>query len=41
MGLFDPDVFALGIILTEMITNKHPSGLYSHDVINEKIARYN
>jgi len=39
MGLFNPDVFALGIILTEIITNKHPSGLSSNDVINEKIAR--
>jgi serine/threonine protein kinase len=39
MGLFNPDVFALGIILTEMITSKHPSGLSSNDVINEKIAR--
>jgi len=35
--LFKPDIFALGIILTEMSTGFHPSGLKSEDI--EKKAR--
>jgi serine/threonine-protein kinase len=38
-GLFNPDVFALGVILTEMLTGKHPSGIPSSDVMKEEIAR--
>jgi len=30
---FDPDVFALGVIITEMITGKHPCGLSSNEVV--------
>jgi len=37
-GLFNPDVFALGIILTEMLTGKHPSGIPSSEVMREEIA---
>jgi tetratricopeptide (TPR) repeat protein len=37
-GLFNPDVFALGAILTEMLTGKHPSGTPSSDVMKEKKA---
>jgi len=38
-GLFNPDVFALGVILTKMLTGKHPSGIPSSDVMKEEIAR--
>jgi tetratricopeptide (TPR) repeat protein len=38
-GLFNPDVFALGVILTEMLTGKHPSGIPSSDVMKEEKAR--
>jgi serine/threonine protein kinase len=38
-GLFNPDVFALGAILTEMLTGKHPSGIPSSEVMKEEIAR--
>jgi len=38
-GLFNPDVFALGVILTEMLTSKHPSGIPSSDVMKEERAR--
>ncbi|MCC6053907.1 MAG: protein kinase [Thermosphaera sp.] len=38
-GLFNPDVFALGVILTEMLTGKHPSDIPSSDVMKEEIAR--
>ncbi|MCC6005939.1 MAG: protein kinase [Thermofilum sp.] len=37
-GLFNPDVFALGVILTEMLTGKHPCGLSSREVIKPKVA---
>jgi serine/threonine protein kinase len=37
-GLFNPDVFALGVILTEMLAGKHPSGIPSSDVMKEEIA---
>jgi serine/threonine protein kinase len=37
-GLFNPDVFALGVILTEMLTGRHPCGLSSHEVIKPEIA---
>lgn len=30
---FDPDVFALGVIITEMITGKHPCGLSSDEAL--------
>uniref|UniRef100_A0A7J2TAJ0 Protein kinase domain-containing protein n=1 Tax=Ignisphaera aggregans TaxID=334771 RepID=A0A7J2TAJ0_9CREN len=33
VGLFNPDVFALGAILTEMLTGKHPSGILSSEVM--------
>jgi len=33
-SLFNPDVFALGAILTEMLTGKHPSGIPSSEVMN-------
>jgi serine/threonine protein kinase len=38
-GLFNPDVFALGAILTEMLTGKHPSGIPSSEVMKEGKAR--
>jgi serine/threonine protein kinase len=38
-GLFNPDVFALGVILTEMLTGKHPCGLSSREVIKPEVAR--
>jgi len=37
-GLFNPDVFAIGVILTEMLTGRHPCGLSSHEVIKPEIA---
>jgi len=37
-GLFNPDVFALGAILTEMLTGKHPSGISSSEVMKNEIA---
>jgi serine/threonine protein kinase/uncharacterized protein YeeX (DUF496 family) len=37
-GLFNPDVFALGAMLTEMLTGKHPSGIPSSDVMKKEIA---
>jgi Protein kinase domain. len=39
MGLFNPDVFALGAILTEMLTGKHPCGIPSSEVMKEKVAK--
>ena len=36
--LFNPDVFALGTILTEMLTGKHPSGYSSSEVMKQEIA---
>ena len=38
-GLFNPDVFTLGAILTEMLTGKHPSGIPSSEVMKEEKAR--
>jgi serine/threonine protein kinase len=38
-GLFNPDAFALGVILTEMLTGKHPSGIPSSDVMKDERAR--
>ena len=36
---FRPDIFALGVIIFEMITGKHPSGLKSKDFIKDLSRR--
>jgi len=38
MSLFNPDVFALGVILTEMLTGKHPCGIPSNEVMKPEAA---